>query len=513
MSRAHVLRTVALRLLALAASLLLAAAPAHAAWQRAESAHFVVYSEGGEARLRTQVAELEDFHLLLRQLTGTADPEAAPKLQIYIIGGTAELRQIWPGASADVAGFYNASPEGILAVVDPTAGRGWIGRNETLFHEYAHHFMLQHFPAVYPQWYIEGFAEYVATARFEDGAIEYGRANPARASWIADRSGWLPLEQLLFTNPERLTGRPASQFYAQSWILVHYMLRDGDRMRRLNAYLAAVGRGQPARAAFEQAFGATVTQVQRQLMSYSSTGMSFTRITRPASWRPATEVSLTDLPRTAEDLLLLDASMTSGAEVEGDGFIRRIRREAGTEPDAFAKRVLARAEALHGDGAAAERLLNELLAASPNDAELLYLMGMRHLRAGRADEANRAAHFRTAQRWFGRAHRADENHYPTLYRYAESLSHDPAALLSGNTTNILLLAQQIAPQAHLLRLSAANLLMRRGRWADAEAMLLPLASHAHAGASMHAARALLEKARARSIEGIAGVFDVPRGRD
>ncbi|HZF93603.1 MAG TPA: hypothetical protein VEZ20_01895 [Allosphingosinicella sp.] len=502
------LRAAFLGLAALAGAHLTGTSAAEAAWQRAESRHFVVYSEGGEARLRTQVSELEDFHRLLRQLTATSDPATAPKLHIYMVSGPGELRQVAPWAGADIAGFYNASPEGILAVADPSAGRGWMGRNEILFHEYAHHFMLQHFPAVYPQWYIEGFAEYVATARFEDNAIEYGRTNAARASWIADRSGWLPLDQLLFTNPERLEERPASQFYAQSWILVHYLLRDGTRMRQLNNYLVAVGRGQPARPAFEQAFGATVTQVQRQLMSYSSGGMTFTRTGRPASWQPA-EVALTQLPASAGDLLLLDAAMTLGDEVEGDAFVRRVRREAGAAPDAFARRVLARAEALRGDGAAAERLLTELLAASPNDAELLYLMGMRHLRAGRADQANRPAHFRTAQRWFGRAHRADENHYPTLYRYAESLSSDPAALLSENTTNILLLAQQIAPQAHRLRLSAANLLMRRGSWAEAEAMLLPLASHAHAGASMHAARALLQKTRARSIDGIPGVFDVP----
>jgi hypothetical protein len=501
------LRSAVLGLAAFAGAHFAGTRAAEAAWQRAESPNFVVFSESGEARLRSQVTELENFHRLLRQLTATSDPAAAPKLHIYMVSGPGEMRQIVPAAAGGgIAGLYSASAEGILAVVDPGNGRGWMGRNETLFHEYAHHFMLQHFPAVYPQWYSEGFAEYVATARFEDGTIEYGRANRARASWIADRSAWFPLDQLLFTNPERL-GRPAL-FYAQSWIVVHYMLRDATRMRQLNSYLVAVSGGQPAPEAFQQAFGATPTQVQRQLMAYSSGGMTFTRINRPAAWQPAT-VTLSQLPRTAEDLLLLDAAMTVGDVAEGGDFIRRVRREAGTAPDAFAKRVLARAEALHGDGAAAERLLGELLAGAPNDTELLYLMGMRHLRAGRADEANRTAHFRTAQRWFGRAHRADENHFPTLYRYAESLSHDPAALLSENTTNILLLAQQLAPQTPRIRLSAANLLMRRGRWEEAEAMLLPLASHAHAGVSVEAAITLLEKARARSIEGVPGVFEFP----
>ena len=503
------MRTVSRALILFATLLICFASPARAAWLRAESPHFIIYSESGEARLRAQVGELEDFHRLLRQLTATADPPGTPKLRIYMISGTNQLRQIWPGSGGGIAGFYAASPEGIFAVVDSSDGRGWGGRNETLFHEYAHHFMLQHFPAVYPQWYIEGFAEYLATARFEADSIEYGRFNPARATWLADRSGWIPLEQLLFTNPERLEERSMSQYYAQSWLLVHYLLRDGRRMRQLNDYLVAVSGGRSPREAFEQSFGTTVSQVQRQLMAYSSGGMSFTRLGRPGGGQ-ATAVELEHMPASANDLLLLDASMSSGVQTPGDDIIRRVRRETGAAPDAFAKRVLARAEALYGDAAAAERLLTELLATNPNDAELLYLMGMRHLRSGRADEPNRAAHFRTAQRWFGRAHRADENHYPTLYRYAESLSHDPAVLLSENTTNILLLAQQIAPQVHVLRLSAANLLIRRGRWADAEAMLLPLAAHSHAGAMTRIARTLLEKARARDASGIPGVFEVPR---
>ena len=502
------LRSFILALAVLAGALSLGAGAANAEWLRAESPNFIVYSESGEDRLRAQLGELEDFRQLLRQLTGTADPPEQTRLSVYMIRGIADLRQIWPGASAAIGGFYNATPEGVLAVVDAESGRGWTGRNETLFHEYAHHFMLQHFPGVYPPWYVEGFAEYVATARFDGDTIEYGRTNAARASWIADRSGWIPMEHLLFSSTEAVEGRPMAQYYAQSWLLLHYLLRDPVRMRQLNRYLVAVGGGQAPRAAFQEAFGTTATAMQRQLMVYAGRDMSFTRVRRASGPRPPA-IAVAQMPRSADDLLLLDASMTNGAEL-GEAFVRRVRRAAGDSPDPFAKRVLARAEALHGDGAAAERLLNELLATSPNDAGLLYLMGMRHLRAGRADEAGRAAHFRTAQRWFGRAHRADASHYPTLYRYAESLSHDPAVLLTDNTTNILLLAQQIAPQAHALRLSAANLLLRRERWAEAEAMVAPLAAHPHAGAIVRSARAMLAKARARDKSGLPGVFDIPR---
>jgi hypothetical protein len=494
-------------LAALAAAILLSWSPASAQWLRAESPSFVVYSQGEEETLRRRVGELEDFHQLLRQLTGTSDSPSGTRLPVYMVRGIGEMRRIWPQASTSVGGFYSASPAGILAVVDTGADRSFFGRNELLFHEYAHHFMLQHFPAVYPQWYIEGFAEYLMTARFEGQTVEFGRYNEARASWLANRLRWLPTDTLLFGDPGRLEGAQVAQFYAQSWLVVHYMLRDAERMGQLNRYLAAVSAGQEARAAFARIFGMNASQLHRRLNDYSTEQLSFTRVRRASAARPPA-IAIARLPASAEDLLLMQASMRSGVRLNPDSFVRRVRRAAGNAADPFAMRVLAEAEAQYGDGAAAERLLTELLAASPRDAELLFLMGMRHLVAGRADEAGRAAHFRTAQTWFARAHRADETHYPTLYRYAEGLSADPA-LLSENTTNILLLAQQIAPQAHAIRLSAANLQIRRGRWADAEALLLPLASHAHAGAMTRLARTLLQKARARDSSGLPGVFEVP----
>ena len=507
MNTANKLRAPLLAMATLLAALLLGTAPARAEWLRAESPHFVVYSEAGEQRLREQVGELEDFHQLLRQLTGTRDEGETAKLSIYIVSGTGELRQVWSGGSGGIAGFYAASPEGILAVVDAAAGRGWVGRTEILFHEYAHHFMLQHFPAVYPRWYAEGFAEYVATARLEPEVIEYGRMNAALASWVGDASRWIPLDQLLFMAPDRVE-RSAGQYYAQSWLLVHYLLRDAERMRGLSRYLTAVGAGQDARAAFSAAFGMTPSEMQRRLRSYATETMSFTRIRRASASR-APELAVTALPRGAGGLLLLDAAMTADMQLDSEAVVRQARRAAGDAPDAFARRVVARAEALHGDGAAAERLLGELIAASPRDAELHYLMGMRHLRAGRAEEANRARHFRAAQSWFVRAHRLDENHYPTLYRYAESLSADPAALLSDNTTNILLLAQQLAPQADTIRLSTANLLMRRERWQEAEALLAPMVSQPHGGATTRRAVALLAKARARDRSSLPAVFAGP----
>jgi Flp pilus assembly protein TadD len=173
-----------------------------------------------------------------------------------------------------------------------------------------------------------------------------------------------------------------------------------------------------------------------------------------------------------------------------------VRRVAPRHPDPFASRVLARAELMYGDGAAADGLLDQLLAASPDDVELLYLKGLRHVIAGRQDAPGRAAHFRRAQALLARAHRADPNHVPTLYAYAESLSTRPQ-FLTENTQNILMLAVQLAPQVPQIRLSAAHLLLLREQYELAESVLLPLTSAVHQQSAAERTKELLSLARSR----------------
>ena len=61
-----------------------------------------------------------------------------------------------------------AKPAGAIAVVPRNTGTDGVFTGQlVLFHEYAHHFMLQYAPAAYPAWYVEGFAEVVSTASFE----------------------------------------------------------------------------------------------------------------------------------------------------------------------------------------------------------------------------------------------------------------------------------------------------------------------------------------------------------
>ncbi|HYN45680.1 MAG TPA: hypothetical protein VES64_03210, partial [Allosphingosinicella sp.] len=395
--------------------LVLSAAPAKADWYRGESPNFIVYSETTRARLRDRILLLEAFDRLLRGLTATTAPPSPNKLRVYLAHGIGALQYVAP-VGQNVGGFYRASPDGAIAIADEY--QNWrSNEDDTLLHEYTHHFMQQYHPAPYPTWYAEGFADYLMSANITPERIEYGNYNPIRASWLVSRRGWIPYEQILFGNPRRLS---AGRFYSQSWLLVHYIMANEARRAAFVRYIQAVTRGDDARAAFTASFGMGATDVDRILHEYARR-ITFHRITRSGT-DPAPPIRIERLEQAGLDTPLIEAALTIGVRAANRRAVLNDARRAGRGDDAFGKRLQARAEILYGDVAVADRLLDELLAAAPTDAELLYLKGLRHLVAGRRDAAARRAEYRLAQGFFGRAHRADPNHYPTLFRYAEALS-------------------------------------------------------------------------------------------
>jgi hypothetical protein len=482
-----------LRLSTLLLLLLAASSPASAEWLRGESPNFIVYSEGTEARLRQRILLLEDYDRLLRFMTSVNSPPASTKLTVYVVRGFRELQAANPRLTGDVAGFYMATPTGIAAFVDH---RAEAGDNEVLFHEYAHHFMMQYAASAYPPWYVEGFAEYFMTARFEENTIDVGRSSDARGPWILNGQ-WLPIDLVLFRGPEGMNGELAARYYAQSWLIAHYFHSADDRRQLLGRYLAALAAGGESRASFEATIQMTPKALDDALHQYvRNRRIAITRLLRTTGATPP-PIQISRLPSAADDLLLYRAALDIGTVPEDSPKdLNEIRAAAARHAsDPFAQRVLAQAEISLGDPAAADALLDPLLAAAPGDAELLYLKGLRHLRASEdADDPEPEA--RLARRWFARAYAANPDHFQTLYHYHQSLAGSDESG-SENTLNILLLARQLAPQVTNISLATATALLNRRRYEDAEAVLRPLSGDVHNPSVAAAAQQLIDVARSR----------------
>ena len=327
-------------------------ASAFAEWKRAQSEHFVVYSDGGERALREYTAKLERFDALLTSHMGGARTEAR-RLPVYLVGDGRALRVAVPGLPTGIAGYYSASDTDVFAVL--VRGES----DDILLHEYGHHVMARAGDMPYPGWFREGFAEYFATATVtERGEASFGLPGPGRL-YALQRNGWLPMDAVLRADGalavESDTGR--SMYYAQSWALTHWLLADASRIGKLSAYVSAVNGGRDPVEAWQTIFSMTPDQLTTALRSHVRGRLSYAKLSMP----PMTpEITVTTLSPAADAVLLplINARSWNPEAVDGPALLATLRAAAARYPDdALALVAVGRAEKRWGDEAAGDRVV------------------------------------------------------------------------------------------------------------------------------------------------------------
>lgn len=394
-----------IRYLLLALSLVaLTPASAFAEWRRAESPHFIVYSDGSERSLRDYTAKLERFDALLTSRFGGARAEAR-RLPVYLVADGRALRVAVPGLPAGIAGYYSTSENDVFAVL--VRGES----DDILLHEYSHHVMARAGDVRYPGWLREGFAEYFATATVtEGGQASFGLPNPGR-QYALQQNRWLPMDAVLRADSsfgiDTETGR--GMFYAQSWALTHWLLADASRVRNLSAYVSAVNGGRDPVEVWQAIFAMTPDQLAAQLRTYVRGRLSYAKVDLP----PITPViTVTTLSPAAETVLLpmINARSWNPAEIDGPALLATLRTAAARFPDdPLALVGLGRAEKRWGDAAAAETALTRALQRQGDNVEGLILMAdlATERGAAAADEAEQTRQWDLARNFLRRALEAD----------------------------------------------------------------------------------------------------------
>lgn len=479
-------------LLAALGLLFLMPTAAEAKWLRAESPRFIVYSDRGEAVLREYVIQMETFDTMLRFRHGL--PEAGlplRKLPIYLVRDREDLRRTWNGAGGAVAGYYHTGESDTFAVAVLEADVD-DDNSVTIRHEYTHHFMLQNFPSAYPAWMVEGYAEYYSMTRIKGAFVEVGRVNTWRSDEL--RSGkWMKIADVL-ANKRGPKGEGWSDFYAESWLLTHYLMSDPDRFKQFQAYASAVARGADPVEAMVAATGLSSDALDQALRKYMNTGLRYIQYKRTAFTAPP--ITITELSPSADALLLDRLELVGHYFKDADpGYPDLIRAKAARFPgDQLATLALGQTELELGDAAAGRALLEAWIKTHPDDAEVMFVLGDHLLGQARTekDETKSEALMDDARALLQRAAQIAPTDYRFLYAYAQSRYGEPG-FPTVETQTLLITAYKQAPQVDSLRFQLVQVLMARRHWKEAEALLKPLVNDPHGGEVVTKARELMKR--------------------
>ncbi len=485
-------------LTALAVAIALSATTqAHADWRRAETENFVIYSDTGEGELREFARKVQRFHGVLRTFYPVTIDTIPPKLEIYVVNGNAEMQKVVPGIGSGIGGFYSASENRIYAVVDRRSGNG----DNTLFHEYTHHFMQHYLPGPYPAWFVEGFAEYYATVDMNRSRSRVGLFNPGRMNSLTGQFQWVPMEDLLASRTSQLQGSQIHIFYAQAWALTSYLYSTPERTKGFGAYLQALGRGIDPITALDGTIDMTPRELEDAVRSYLGRGLPLRDVPSPED---AVDVRVTSLPRSANDLLLaeLRASANRVSDEDAPAFLAEVTAASARYPgDAIALVALAEAQLQAEQPAAAQATLAPLVEGPDANPDALRLTGeilIARYRDMEDQQSDSALTLRNqARRLLARSLDADPFDFRT-YLALDDTRRSEATYPDDNDLQLLSDAATLAPQVTSVRYRAAQGFLARDLPVQAIALLVPVANDPHGGERLKPVRTLLSQARQKA---------------
>ena len=497
------------------------AAPAQAEWYRASSERFVIYSEQPPETIRKFADSLERFDGAVRAIRGMADlpPSQGNRLTIFSLADSADVARLADDKTGMTAGLYKGRAAGSVAFTSRTGssavhiaaqtgsrlGGGEVnlvaGTSTILLHEYSHHLMMQDLATPYPEWLVEGFAEFMSTARFEgDGSVGLGLPATHRYIGLIGADS-LPLETLLSGRYENITVEQRESVYGRGWLLAHYLTFEPSRKGQLTAYLKTIAQGTEPLAAARQAFG-DLKKLEDDLRSYlNRSRLQYVKI--PPGSLSVAPISVSPLSAGGSAVIPLLMEVKNGVtESEAEALAAKVRAVQARFPgDELVEVTLAEVELDAGHPEAAEAAADRATRANARNAEALVLKGRALAERGRrATGPERHALFVEARKLFMAANKLDQEDPEPLMEFYYAFVREGIAP-TANAIAALHYASDLAPQDAGLRMTSAMQYLADGKVADGRRVLAPIAYDPHGGDLAEVARRVLNKALAGDVDG------------
>jgi hypothetical protein len=253
------------------ASLLLGlcAATGQAKWYELQTPDFRIVSATDEGRTLKIAQSIEVWQASASKVLPRADLH--PHVPVTILLLPRDMFSKYSGMPATVGGAARPGPGAAFIVVNADV---WDHASSTVLHEISHLVLNQISTDVaLPVWYDEGFADFLSTIKpLGNGKARVGAVPPERLAVLLGMSPWMPIKDVLTmsrVNPHYVSERLGGQFYAESWLLIHYsVLANPLRGKQINLYRDLLEKGVDVEHAFDAAFPNDNGALEKELMGY-----------------------------------------------------------------------------------------------------------------------------------------------------------------------------------------------------------------------------------------------------
>lgn len=239
--------------LGLLSSVTLAAEPRIGRMVAYELPEYTIYTTRSSSQASNFANELAKFHATLEVVLGKRAVKSHMPTHLLILGRSAWEKYLQPRQF--VAGWFQPGRFSNHIVMNGDA-EGTDGLH-LMFHEYTHYYLSSQFAGEYPPFFNEGLAELMAYIRFDKGMAVI--LIPQHQVFATREGDWIPFDRLIRvdqTSPEYISHKLADNFYAQSWLTLHYgLIENREFGKQMMEYLGMLNRLVPQEQAAKQAFG------------------------------------------------------------------------------------------------------------------------------------------------------------------------------------------------------------------------------------------------------------------
>jgi len=285
-------------------------------WRELKTDHFSLITDASDKQSIEIATRLEQMRAVFATLMSRAKTSDPSPLHIIALRDTKELKDVLkPLGKATVhSGLFKSGADENLIVINLAENDFW----HAVLHEYAHDLLNSNTNSNTETWFDEGFAEYFSTISVRHGFVEVGLVPVPDLHFLRENGKLLHLAQLFSVRPESTiyasNGEYQSIFYAESWLLVHYLFEHG-LINNIQTFFSSVEKTKDANVAVQQAFGVSVQELENRLLAYGK-GESFRYFRLPCIAPRTSSWETRSLQKTEHEAMRLDVEEHFGKSAD-----------------------------------------------------------------------------------------------------------------------------------------------------------------------------------------------------